>query len=98
MSDKFDKLVVNLSLIFWFSLFFCNLSVKHSEELRFEKHLMKCDEDFKDEFENLGERIFEPDSIGYGSLICDEFISMQFDQITELLIDDFELFSDELLK
>lgn len=44
VSDKFDELVMNLSLILRFSLLFINLSVKHSEEFRFEKHLVKRNE------------------------------------------------------
>lgn len=31
-------------------------------------------------------------------LISDEFVSMEFNKITEFFVDDFELFSDEFLK
>lgn len=53
MSDKFNELIMDLSLIFRFFLFFGNLLVKNPEEFRFQKHLMKSDEDFKNQLKNL---------------------------------------------
>jgi len=53
MSDKFNELIMDLSLIFRFFLFFGNLLVKNLEEFRFQKHLMESDEDFENEFKNL---------------------------------------------
>lgn len=53
MSDKFNELIMNLSLILRFFLLFGDLSVENSEKLWFKKHLMEGNEYFENEFENL---------------------------------------------
>jgi hypothetical protein len=59
---------------------------------------MKGNQDFENELKDFGKCIFEPDTVGNGSLIGDKFLPVKFDQIRQLLIQDLELFSNELLK
>ena len=98
MSDKFNELIMNLSLILRFFLLFGYLSVENSEKLWFKKHLMEGNEYFENEFENLWECVLKSNSIGNGRLISNEFIPVKFYKITELFVDYFEFLSDKLLK
>lgn len=59
---------------------------------------MDGDEDFKDHLEDLTLGKFEPSSIGNDDLVINKFIPMKVDQIFELIVDDFELFSNKLFK
>jgi hypothetical protein len=51
--DKFDELVMDLSLILRFFLFLCNFPVKNLDKLGLQQHLMKCDQYFQNEFKDF---------------------------------------------
>ncbi len=59
---------------------------------------MKSDQYLKDKFQYFWQCILEPDTIGDGCFISDEFIPVQLDKIIEFLIDDLELLSDKLFE
>lgn len=87
-----------LSLIFILLVLLLDLSLKDLEELRFQQHLLNGDEDLQNHLKDLTLCKLIPDSIGDEDLIVDEFVPVQIDQVIELIINDFELLSDEFFK
>lgn len=74
------------------------LSFEELDEFGFEEHFVERDEDLDYHEHDLAESISEPDTVFYFELFSEHFRSVKSSQVTEFLVDDIELFSDEFFK
>ena len=87
-----------LSLVLVLLILLLDLSLEDLEELRLQQHLLDSDEDLQDHLKHLTLRELVPDAVGDDDLIVDQLVPVQVDKVIELIVDDLELFPDELLK
>ena len=59
---------------------------------------MKSNQNLKYKLKNFRQRILKPDTIGNWGLISNKFLPMKLNQISQLFIENLELFANELLK
>jgi hypothetical protein len=96
--QQFYKLVVYFSLIFWFAFLLGDFLPEYFDEFRFEEHFLDGDEDFEYHFEDFALGVLEADAVGDGEFVVDEFVPVEGDQVVQLVVDDLELFPDELFE
>lgn len=95
---QFYKLIVYFSLIFWFFLFFFNLSLQNFQKFRFKKHFLDSDEDLKNGLNDLTHSVFKSNTVGNCDFIVNVFVAIEQNQILQLVVYDLELFAYELLE
>ncbi len=86
------------SLIFWFFLFFFNLSLQNFQKFRFKKHFLDSDEDLKNGLNDLTHSVFKSNTVGNCDFIVNVFVAIEQNQILQLVVYDLELFAYELLE
>ena len=98
MVQQLAELVVDLSLVLVLLVLLLDLPLQHLEEFRLQQHFFDGDEDLQDHLKDLTLCVFEPDAVRDNYFVVDQLVSMQRDQVFQLVIDDLELFADELFK
>ena len=98
MFQQFVELVMNLPLVFVLFVFFFDFALEHLEEFGFEQHFLYGDENFQDHLKDLTLCEFEANAVGNDHLVVDQLVSVQIDEVVQLVVDYLELLPDELFE